>query len=95
VLTPNQGKPESQYFEKKTNLLKKLSMTLASPMGELPIEIGFADYKPYEGVLTPRTVHQNAMGQEFLIRIDSVQYNADLSKDKFEVPADVKALVNK
>jgi hypothetical protein len=95
VLTPNEGKPETQYFDKKTNLLTKMAMTLSSPMGDLPVEVIFSDYKQQDGLLTPRKVRQSTMGQEITITLDSVKYNVEISKEKFDPPADVKALVTK
>jgi len=95
VLTPNEGKPETRYFDKKTNLLVKVTMTVASPMGEVPTETTFADYKEESGLLSPRKVHQKALGQEFLVTIDSIEYNIDIPKDRFDLPAEIKALLPK
>lgn len=95
VLTPNEGKPETHYYDKKTNLLVKMTMTIASPMGEIPTETMLSDYKEEAGLRQPHTVHQKAMGQEFLITMDHMEYNIDMPKDRFDLPADVKALVTK
>ena len=95
VLTPNEGQPETHYYDKKTNLLVKMSMTIASPMGEIPTETMLSDYKEEAGLRQPHTVHQKAMGQEFLITMDHMEYNIDMPKDRFDLPADVKALVAK
>ena len=35
------------------------------------------------------------MGQEMEMSVDSVQYNPEISPDKFKVPADIQALVDK
>jgi hypothetical protein len=95
VLTPNEGKPETRYFDKKSNLLVKLTMQLASPMGEIPTETLLSDYKEQNGLIVPRKVHQKALGQEFLITIDQVEYNIDMPKDRFDLPAEIKALAAK
>ncbi len=95
VLTPNEGKPETRYFDKKTNLLVKLTMQLASPMGEIPTETLVSDYKEQNGLTAPRKVHQKALGQEFLITINQVEYNVDMPKDRFDLPAEIKALAAK
>jgi len=95
ILTPNEGKPETRYFDVKTNLLVKMTMVVASPMGEIPSESTFSDYKEQNGLLSPHLMHQKAMGQEFIITIDHVEYNVDLPKDRFAVPADIQALVSK
>jgi hypothetical protein len=95
ILTPNEGKPQTEYYAKKTNLMVKMVMTLASPMGEIPAETTLSDYQEQNGLRSPRKVHQKALGQEFLITIESVKYNIDLPKDRFDMPAEVKALVAK
>jgi outer membrane lipoprotein-sorting protein len=95
VLTPNEGKPETRYFDKKNGLLVKVNISLASPMGEIPTETTLSEYKEQNGLLSPHKIQQKAMGQEFLITINKVEYNVDIPKDRFDLPADVKALTSK
>ena len=95
VLTPNEGNPITQYFDKKTGLLVKLAMIATTPMGEIPAETLLSDYKEDGGLLQPHKVQQKAMEQEFLITIDHVEYNVDMPADRFDLPADVKALTSK
>lgn len=95
ILTPNEGKPETRYFDKKTNLLVKVTMTLASPMGEIPVETLVSDYKEQNGLLAPRKVNQKVLGQEFVVTIDTVKYNVEIPKDRFNLPDEIKALVAK
>jgi len=95
VLTPNEGKPETRYFDKKTNLMVKMTTLLPSPMGEVPVEIAISDYKPQNGLISPHKIDQKALGQEFLITIENIEYNPDIPKDRFDVPADVKSLAEK
>lgn len=92
ILTPAEGKPQTEYYDKKSNLMVKMMMTLASPMGEIPAETTLSDYKEESGLLYPHSVRQKAMGQEFLVTIDSVKYNVDMPKDRFDLPAEIKAL---
>jgi hypothetical protein len=95
VLTPNEGKPETRYFDQKSNLMVKMTLTLASPMGEIPTETILSDYKEQDGLLSPHKIQQSAMGQEFLITIAHVEYNVDIPQGRFDLPADVKALMAK
>jgi hypothetical protein len=95
VLTPESGKPETQYYDKKSGLLVKVTMVMASPMGEIPSETELGEYKEESGLRQPHRVQQKALGQEFLINIDHVDYNVDIPSDRFDVPADVKALIPK
>ncbi|MBI3698612.1 MAG: hypothetical protein HY238_27695 [Acidobacteria bacterium] len=95
VLTPNEGKPEARYYDKKTNLLVKVTKTVKSPMGEIPAEILLSDYKTVDGILIPHKVTQRAISQEFVIVLDKIQHNVEMPPDRFEPPADVKALAAK
>jgi len=95
VLTPNEGKPETHYYDKKTALLVKVSMTMTTPNGEIPVENALSDYRGEFGLLQPHKVRSKVLGQEFLFTIDHAEYNVDIPKDRFDVPADVKALMAK
>ena len=95
VLTPNEGKPETQYYDKKSNLLVKMAMTVVSQMGEIPSEIMVSDYKEQNGLLSPRKTHNKVLGQEFETTVVQVEYNIDMPKDRFDLPNEIKALAKK
>ena len=95
VLTPNEGKPETRYYGKKNNLLLKMTMTVVSQAGEIPTETVASDYKDQNGLLSPRKIHQKALGQEFEITVGQIDYNVDMPKDRFDLPNEIKALAKK
>jgi len=95
VLTPEEGKPEAQYYDKKSGLMLKMTMVVASPMGEIPTETILSDYKEDNGLRTPHKLQQKAAGLDFLITLDHVDYNVEIPENKFDVPADVKAIAPK
>lgn len=95
ILTPHEGKPETHYYDTKSHFLLKVTMTVSTPMGEIPMESRLGDYRNDGGILTPHRLEQSAMGQEFVITIDSVKWNAEIPKDRFDIPADVQALLAK
>lgn len=95
VLTPHEGGPETHYYDSKTNLLVRSSMILKSPMGEIPVEGSLGDYREAQGILVPHSIRQKALNQELHITVESVQANVDLPKDRFDLPPDIKALVDK
>jgi hypothetical protein len=95
VLTPNEGKPETQYYDKKSNLLVKMTMTAVTQMGEIPTETLVSDYKEQNGLLSPRKIRQKVLGQEFDITIAQIEYNSDIPKDRFDLPNEIKALAKK
>ena len=95
VLTPSEGNPETTYYQKKSGLAVKMSMTAVNQMGEVPVEEIIADYKNFNGVLSPTTVTQKAAGQEFTVTIQSVKVNEEIPADRFEPPGEIRTLLNK
>ena len=95
TLTAATGKPETQYYSKKTGLLLKTTATALSPMGEVAVEVEVSDYKDFGGVLYPTRSKQKAGGQELDISITSVSLNEPIPAEYFQLPGEVKALVDK
>jgi hypothetical protein len=95
ILTPLEGKPVTEFYDKMSGLLVKTTTIVNSQMGEVSAEILYSDYQKDGGVLTPHRMVNRAAQQEFVIEIQSVEVNADLPRDRFDPPAEVKALVDK
>jgi len=95
TLTPEEGKPETQYYDKKSGLMVKMTATVTNPMGEIPTETMLSDYKEENGLRQPHKIQQKAAGLEFLITLERIDYNVDLPQNTFDLPADVKALAPK
>ena len=95
LLTPKEGKPEKEFYDKASGLLLKESMIMATPMGEIPTESTFSDYRSESGLVIPHRLGQSAVGQQFAIVIDSFTINNGVPKDRFELPPQIKALVQK
>ena len=95
VLTPNEGSPETQYVDKETNLPVKTEMTLKGPMGEIPVEATIGDYRKEGDLMMPHKTIQKAAGQEISILFDSVKFNVDIPKEKFDLPEEIQALLKK
>jgi hypothetical protein len=95
LLTPKEGNPVTTYFQKKSGLAVKSSTTAVSQMGDIPMEGVSGDYKTFGGVSIPTKVTQKFGGQEISITVKDMKINQDLPADRFEPPAEVKALMNK
>jgi hypothetical protein len=95
LLTPAAGKPETQFYSKKSGLLVKTTATAASPMGEISVEVTVSEYKNFGGVLMPTRSKQRAGGQELEVSVSNVGVNEAVPPDIFNPPADVKALIDK
>jgi hypothetical protein len=95
VLTPSTGSPVTKWFAKDSNLLVKTAATVKTAMGEIQSESYPSDYRKEGDILLPHKTVQRAMGQEITITIDTVKYNVEIPKDKFDLPAEIQALVKK
>jgi zinc protease len=94
--TPKDGKPVTLFFQKKSGLVvKRETVAVSQQMGEVPVEVMVSDYKDFGGILTPTKITQKAMGQEFTITVDSIKVNEAIPPEKFDPPAEVKALLKK
>ena len=95
VATPAAGKPETQFYSKKSGLLVKTIATAVSPMGEIPVEVEVSDYKNFDGVLYA-TRSKSKMGPQHLeITITDLNFTDPVAADLFELPGEIKALVDK
>lgn len=92
VMTPETGEPETRYYEKKSNLLRK---TEAADQAAVPYELFFSDYREVDGVLSPHTIRRVSTGQATLFTIDSIRRNVDMPADRFTLPDDVQTLLAK
>ena len=93
--TPPSGRTETLYFSKDTGLLVRRDKVMTSPMGEVAVQYVAAEYTDFNGVKVPSRMVQRAAGQEFVVTIDSVKINEEIPAERFEMPADVKALLAK
>jgi zinc protease len=93
VMTPLTGKPETEYYEKESGLLVRQTATAVTPMGEIAVDARVSDYRKEGGILMPHKLKQTLAGQSIEITVDSVEINPEFPKDRFEPPAEVKALI--
>ncbi|MGA3041503.1 MAG: DUF620 domain-containing protein [Bryobacteraceae bacterium] len=94
-MTPAEGSPITQCYDKESGLLVKMTMTQQGPTGELPMESFASDYRKEGDILMPHKIKQSAAGQEMVLTFESVTFNGDIPADKFALPDEIKALVNK
>ncbi len=96
VLTPKEGKPMTEFYDKQSGLMIKTMATVTSQMGDVNAEILYDDYrKDSDNVLSAHRLVERAALEEIVIDVESVEVNPDLPKDRFNLPPEVQALVNK
>jgi len=95
LATPQEAAPQTLFFDKDSHLLLKVTMTIESAAGKVPVESYLSDYKPADGVLLSRKTVMKLMGQERIATVQSVEQNVDLPADRFDLPAEIKVLAKK
>lgn len=95
ALTPEEGAPIFQFFDQETGLLSKMAMTMQMQMGEVPVESFISDYRDVEGIKLPYSTSQKVQGVEMKMTVKEVKHNAEIPADKFNLPAEIKALTEK
>lgn len=83
----------SYLYAKDTGLMKGTQMTMATPMGDLPVTVIAEDYKAFGDVKMATRSTSKTMGQLQIITIETVEWNS-AKDDAFAMPAEIKAMQN-
>ncbi|CAN5386313.1 hypothetical protein BH09PLA1_BH09PLA1_21870 [soil metagenome] len=96
-MTEKDGNVQTRFYNVETGLMDQMQMTVKNPMGELPVVVTISDYRTVDGIKLPFKASQliKSMGMTYELTTERVEPNADIPADKFELPADVKALLEK
>jgi outer membrane lipoprotein-sorting protein len=54
-----------------------------------------SDYRKEGSLVLPHKVVTQAAGQELIMTLDNIQENVEIPKDKFELPSEIRALIQK
>ncbi|MDP9054284.1 MAG: outer membrane lipoprotein-sorting protein [Acidobacteriota bacterium] len=94
-MTPREGRPETFFFDRDSGLLVRISAVVATAMGDISADSSMSDFRPVDGILTPFTMTEKAMGQNIVMKFKRVAYNVTIPKDRFDAAPEVKALLRK
>ena len=83
------GKPSLRlYFDAQSGLLLRLIRYLDTPLGSLPTQIDYADFRDVDGVKVPFRWTLGRPSGSFTIQIDKVQQNVPVDEKLFVPPAE-------
>jgi hypothetical protein len=94
-MTPKEGKPETFFFDRGSGLLVRTSAVHTTALGDIAADSAMSDFRSVDGILTPFATTEKAMNQTIVMRFTNVSYNVPMPKDRFDLPAPVKALAAK
>ena len=82
------GKPAVRlYFDKNTGLLTRMMRFSDTPVGRMPVQIDYSDYKTLADVKIPLRWTLSRPSGRFTIQIDDVKINAPIDDARFARPA--------
>lgn len=86
-LRTKSGQDSVDFFSVDTGLRVK-TMQRTSPAAETFDSVSlFFDWEEIDGIWHPMTIRQQNQGQEFVIRFDSIEHDAELDMSMFSPPA--------
>jgi hypothetical protein len=78
--------PVRLYFDKDSGLLVRVVRYSESPLGRVPTQIDYADYRDVDGIQVPFQLTISQAGTSSLIQIDEVHHNVPIASSKFAKP---------
>jgi photosynthetic reaction center cytochrome c subunit len=83
----NGGGAERLYFDKQSGLLVELDTRIDSPLGALPQQTDFQDYRDVNGVKIPFMIRVSRMDSATIYKWESVEANVPADDARFAKPA--------
>ncbi len=79
--------PVRLYFDKNSGLLVRMVRYADTPVGRMPTQIDYADYRAADGVKVPHRWTLSRPNGRFTIQIADVKSNVAVDNDRFQKPA--------
>ena len=78
--------PVELYFDEQSGLLVRLVRYAQSPLGRVPTQVDFDDYRNVEGVETPFRWTVAQPGESSVMQMEHIQQNVSIDEDRFAKP---------
>jgi len=78
--------PVKLYFDEQSGLLKRLVWFAQSPLGMVPTQIDYDDYRTVDGVQTPHRRTVARPGESSIIQLEQIQQNVPIDDARFSRP---------
>jgi hypothetical protein len=84
---PYPGVTEQLQFDRESGLLLRRSVSTATPLGPLPEQIDYSDYRDVNGVKVPFTVRHATWNALTTEKLTEVRFNVPVAETEFAKPA--------
>ena len=81
--TPVNGPVEKLFFDVHTGLLVRRYTESDTPLGKLPLQVDYEDYREVDGIKQPFLIHWSFPGRVWGRKIDEIKQNIPLDDAKF------------
>ena len=92
---PVEGYPETAYYALKSGLLVGTELTVPTPMGDIPTQSFYSNYRRVGDLLVPFREVIRTMGREQRMDYDAIVYDGEIPQGCFDLPQDIRALVER
>ena len=80
---PADGPVEKLFFDVKSGLLVRRYSETDTPLGKLPLQMDYDDYREVDGIIQPFLIHWSMPGRIWGRKIDQIKQNLPLDDAKF------------
>ena len=82
------GRREQLYFDAETGLLVRRVSSIATPVGNIPEQVDFEDYRDVDGVKMPFTVKVSSVDQFYSVtrKFTDIKVNVAIDEKRFNKP---------
>ncbi len=84
---PSPSDAETLYFDRKSNLLLRRVARLPTPMGRLPVQIDYADYRDVGGIKLPFEIRATDWESLTVQKFSDIKVNAPVEATRFSKPS--------
>jgi hypothetical protein len=87
--TTTAGKRETLFFDVETGLLTRRTSSTTTPVGTIPEQVDFADYKDVDGMKLPFTIRFSAVDPSYsgVRKFTEIKLNVPIDPKRFNKPA--------
>ncbi|RUL87072.1 LolA-like protein [Tautonia sociabilis] len=85
-MTPKEGTIETRYYAADSGLLLRVKRTIESPMGAVPVESTFSDFREVDGVTMPFQSTDTVLGQTVKTAFAAIEHGVTFPEGTFDLP---------
>ncbi|HMD31948.1 MAG TPA: c-type cytochrome [Candidatus Acidoferrales bacterium] len=77
---------ERLYFSKASGLLLRRVVLTKTPLGRMPMQADYSDYREVDGAKVPFTIERLELNSRFTIKFTEIKFNVPVNDQAFAVP---------